>query len=150
MPSCVCHTYHSSCSFCHVSFSSAVVLSNSHMICNHCKTKNLRRNVVTHLLPCFICRVASAIVLQGAVCFHSRAESIKDIVGRTALEATATIYNITGAIERMQNISKLYNISSQSFDHLNSTVKALNSEAVEIQAKAEKNMRLVSKGINTL
>ncbi|XP_044364528.1 uncharacterized protein [Triticum aestivum] len=94
--------------------------------------------------------VASAIALQGAVCFHSRAESIKDIVGRTALEATATIYNITGAIERMQNISKLYNISSQSFDHLNSTVKALNSEAVEIQAKAEKNMRLVSKGINTL
>ncbi|XP_037421886.1 uncharacterized protein LOC119286597 isoform X2 [Triticum dicoccoides] len=94
--------------------------------------------------------VASAIALQGAVRFHSRAESIKDIVGRTALEATATIYNITGAIERMQNISKLYNISSQSFDHLNSTVKALNSEAVEIQAKAEKNMRLVSKGINTL
>uniref|UniRef100_A0A8R7Q2B1 Uncharacterized protein n=1 Tax=Triticum urartu TaxID=4572 RepID=A0A8R7Q2B1_TRIUA len=94
--------------------------------------------------------VASAIALQGAVRFHSRAESIKDIVGRTALEATATIYNITGAIERMQNISKLYNISSQSFDHLNSTVKALNSEAVEIQAKAKKNMRLVSKGINTL
>ncbi|EMS57357.1 hypothetical protein TRIUR3_18766 [Triticum urartu] len=87
--------------------------------------------------------VASAIALQGAVRFHSRAESIKDIVGRTALEATATIYNITGAIERMQNISKLYNISSQSFDHLNSTVKALNSEAVEIQAKAKKNMRLV-------
>jgi hypothetical protein len=29
-------------------------------------------------------------------------------------------------------------------------VKVLNSEAVEIQAKAEKNMRLVSKGINTV
>uniref|UniRef100_M8BDW6 Uncharacterized protein n=1 Tax=Aegilops tauschii TaxID=37682 RepID=M8BDW6_AEGTA len=107
-------------------------------------------SVILIILLAVFAIVASAIALQGAVRFHSRAESIKDIVGRTALEATATIYNITGAIEKMQNISKLYNISSQSFDHLNSTVKALNSEAVEIQAKAEKNMRLVSKGINTL
>uniref|UniRef100_A0ACD6A2X4 Uncharacterized protein n=1 Tax=Avena sativa TaxID=4498 RepID=A0ACD6A2X4_AVESA len=94
--------------------------------------------------------VASAIALCGAVRFHSRAESIKEIVGRTALEATATIYNITGAIERMENASKIYNNSSQAFNHLNSTVETLNSEAVEIQAKAEKNMRLVSKGINAL
>jgi hypothetical protein len=105
---------------------------------------------VTNLLPRFIFSVASAIALHGTVRFHSRAESIKEIVGRTALEATATIYNITGAIEKMENTSKLYDSRSQSFDHLNSTVKVLNSEAVEIQAKAEKNMRLVSKGINTL
>lgn len=97
-----------------------------------------------------MCRVSSAIALHGAVRFHSRAESIKDIIGRTALEATVTIYNITGAIERMENISNLYNNSSQAFDHLNSTVVALKSEAVEIQAKAEKNMRLVSQGIKTL
>jgi hypothetical protein len=82
--------------------------------------------------------------------FHSRAESVKEIIGTTALEATATIYNITGAIEKMQNTSRLYNYSSQAWDHLNSTVEVLNSEAVEIQAKAEKNMRLVSKGINML
>lgn len=50
----------------------------------------------------------------------------------------------------MQNTSKLYNNSSQAFDHLNSTVEALNSEAVEIQAKADKNLRLVSKGIKIL
>uniref|UniRef100_A0ACD5W8I5 Uncharacterized protein n=2 Tax=Avena sativa TaxID=4498 RepID=A0ACD5W8I5_AVESA len=94
--------------------------------------------------------VASAIALSGTVKFHYRAESIKEIVGRTALEATATIDNITGAIERMENASKIYNISSQAFNHLNSTVETLNTEAVEIQAKAEKNMRLVSKGINAL
>lgn len=75
---------------------------------------------------------------------------MKEIIGMTALEATATIYNITGAIEKMQNTSKLYNYTSQAWGHLNSTVEALNSEAVEIQAKAEKNMRLVSKGIRTL
>ena len=75
---------------------------------------------------------------------------MKEIIGRTALEATATIYNITGAIEMMQNTSKLYNYSSQAWDHLNSTVEALNSEAGEIQAKAEKNMYLVSEGIKTL
>lgn len=50
----------------------------------------------------------------------------------------------------MQNTSKLYNYASQAWGHLNSTVEALNSEAVEIQAKAEKNMRLVNKGIRTL
>ncbi|CAM0874980.1 unnamed protein product [Alopecurus aequalis] len=107
-------------------------------------------SVVLFILLAACSITASAIALHGAVRFHSRAESIKEIVGRTALEATATIYNITGAIERMENTSKLYSNSSQAFDHLNSTVVALNSEAVEIQAKAEKNMRLVSKGINTL
>jgi hypothetical protein len=75
---------------------------------------------------------------------------VKEIIGTTAFEATATIYNITGAIEKMQNTSKLYNYTSQAWGHLNSTVEVLNSEAVEIQAKAEKNMRLVSKGIKTL
>ncbi|XP_066339755.1 uncharacterized protein [Miscanthus floridulus] len=97
------------------------------------------------LLTVFVI-VSSAVALRGTVQFHSRAESVKEIIGTTALEATATIYNITGAIEKMQNTSKLYNYTSQAWDHLNSTVEALNSEAVEIQAKAEKNMRLVSKG----
>ncbi|WVZ52924.1 hypothetical protein U9M48_003923 [Paspalum notatum var. saurae] len=101
------------------------------------------------LLAVFVI-VASAVALRGTVQFHSRADSVKEIIGTTALEATATIYNITGAIEKVQNTSKLYNYTSQAWDHLNSTVKTLNSEAVEIQEKAEKNMRLVSKGINTL
>ncbi|XP_015697624.2 uncharacterized protein LOC102714050 [Oryza brachyantha] len=105
--------------------------------------------IVFILLTVFVI-VASAITLRGAVRFHSRAESVKEIIGRTALEATATIYNITEAIEKMQNTSKLYNNNSKAFDHLNSTVLALNSEAVEIQSKAEKNMSLVSKGINIL
>ncbi|TVU25899.1 hypothetical protein EJB05_28418 [Eragrostis curvula] len=101
------------------------------------------------LLTVFVI-VASAVTIRGTVQFHSRAKAVKEIIGSTALEATATIYNITGAIEMMQNTSKLYNYSSQAWDHLNSTVEVLNSEAVEIQEKAEKNMRLVSKGINTL
>lgn len=107
-------------------------------------------SVILLILLAAFAIVASAIALCGAIRFHCRAESIKEIVGRTALEATATIYNITGAIERMENTSRIYNNNSQAFDHLNSTVEALNSEAVEIQAKAETNMRLVSKGINTL
>ncbi|KAF8701648.1 hypothetical protein HU200_033490 [Digitaria exilis] len=101
------------------------------------------------LLAVFVL-VASAVALRGTVQFHSRAESVKEIIGATALQATATIYNITGAIEMMQNTSKLYNYRSQGWDHLNSTVEVLNSEAMEIQEKAEKNMRLVSRGINTL
>uniref|UniRef100_A0A0E0J0H1 Uncharacterized protein n=1 Tax=Oryza nivara TaxID=4536 RepID=A0A0E0J0H1_ORYNI len=105
--------------------------------------------IIFILLAAFVI-VASAIAIRGAVRFHSRAEAVKEIIGRTAFEATATIYNITEAIEKMQNTSRLYNNNSQAFDHLNSTVKALNSEAVEIQSKAEKNMRLVSKGINIL
>ncbi|XP_062183214.1 uncharacterized protein LOC133887293 isoform X2 [Phragmites australis] len=106
--------------------------------------------VILCILLAIFTIVASAIAIRGTLQFHSRAESVKEIIGRTALEATATIYNITGAIEMMQNTSKLYNYSSQAWDHLNSTVEALNSEAGEIQAKAEKNMYLVSKGIKTL
>ncbi|XP_051179650.1 uncharacterized protein [Lolium perenne] len=107
-------------------------------------------SVICLILLAAFAIVASSIALYGAVRFHSRAESIKEIVGRTAFEAAATIYNITGAIERMENTSRLYSNSSKAFDHLNSTVQTLNSEAVEIQEKAEKNMRLASKGINTL
>jgi hypothetical protein len=29
---------------------------------------------------------------------------VKEIIGQTALEATATIYNITGAIEKMKTL----------------------------------------------
>lgn len=107
-------------------------------------------SVICLILLAAFAIVASSIALYGAVRFHSRAESIKEIVGRTAFEAAATIYNITGAIERMENTSRLYSNSSKAFDHLNSTVQTLNSEAVEIQEKAEKNMRLASKGINTV
>ncbi|CAL4981377.1 unnamed protein product [Urochloa decumbens] len=114
----------------------------------------LERYQILTVLLCVILAifviVASAVALRGTVQFHSRAESVKEIIGATALQATATIYNITGAIEMMQNTSRLYNYTSQAWDHLNSTVEALNSEAMEIQEKAEKNMRLVSKGINTL
>ncbi|TKW00372.1 hypothetical protein SEVIR_8G104500v4 [Setaria viridis] len=114
----------------------------------------LERYEILTVILCIILAVfvivASAVALRGTVQFHSRAESVKEIIGTTALQATATIYNITGAIEMMQNTSKLYNYTSQAWDHLNSTVEALNSEAMEIQAKAEKNMRLVSRGINTL
>ncbi|RLM58273.1 uncharacterized protein C2845_PM18G04880 [Panicum miliaceum] len=114
----------------------------------------LERYQILTMILCIILAVfvivASAVTLRGTVQFHSRAESVKEIIGTTALEATATIYNITGAIEMMQNTSKLYNYTSQAWDHLNTTVDTLNSEAMEIQAKAEKNMRLVSRGINTL
>ncbi|KAL6868363.1 hypothetical protein ACP4OV_015208 [Aristida adscensionis] len=106
--------------------------------------------VILCLLLAVFVIVASAVAIRGTVQFHSRAESVREIIGKTALEATATIYNITGAIEMVQNTSTLYNYTSQAWDHLNSTVELLNSEAVEIQAKAEKNMRLVSKGIKIL
>lgn len=106
--------------------------------------------VVLCVLLTALVMVSSAAALRGTVQFHSAAESVKEKIGTTALEATAAIYNVTGAIERMQNTSKLYNYTSQAWGHLNSTVEALDSEAVEIQAKAETNMRLVSEGIRAL
>jgi hypothetical protein len=64
------------------------------------------------------------------------AESIEAIFGRSGLQATPMICNITGAIEV--------------FDHLNHSGGTQDSSLIREDAKDEKNMRLVSKGINKL
>ncbi|KAJ3671527.1 hypothetical protein LUZ60_007606 [Juncus effusus] len=93
--------------------------------------------------------IASSIALTGSVRFHARAESIKRIISRTASGASETLFNVSKAIESMQNIKYIYEGLENSTD-LNSTAQILSEEASDIQRKAEESMRLVNSGINIL
>lgn len=94
-------------------------------------------------------RVASGVIIGSSSKFHLQARSIKNIITRTAEEASTTIYNVTEAVAAMQNITELYGGRNGS-DLLNSNVESLSIQASNIQAKAESSMHLVNKGINTL
>ncbi|OAY82992.1 hypothetical protein ACMD2_16595 [Ananas comosus] len=94
-------------------------------------------------------RVASGVIIGSSSKFHLQARSIKNIITRTAEEASTTIYNVTEAVAAMQNITELFGGRNGS-DLLNSNVESLSIQASNIQAKAESSMHLVNKGINTL
>ncbi|KAJ4751569.1 envelope glycoprotein B [Rhynchospora pubera] len=93
--------------------------------------------------------IASAVAITGSLRFHSSAQSIKRIISRTALEASGTLYNVTKAVESMQNLTSIYDGLANS-SNLNSTAQSLSEEATNIQMKAEDSMRLVNRGINIL
>ncbi|KAF3330885.1 hypothetical protein FCM35_KLT04239 [Carex littledalei] len=93
--------------------------------------------------------VTSAFALTGSSRFHARAQSIKRIISRTAIEASGTLYNVTKAVESMQNLTSLYAGLANS-TNLNTTAQSLSEEATNIQIKAENSMRLVNRGINIL
>ncbi|KAJ3703728.1 hypothetical protein LUZ61_007433 [Rhynchospora tenuis] len=93
--------------------------------------------------------IASAVAITGSLRFHSKAQSIKRIISRTAIEASGTLYNVTKAVESMQNLTSVYDGLANS-NNLNSTVQSLSEEATNIQMKAEDSMRLVNRGINIL
>lgn len=95
------------------------------------------------------CRVASGVVLDGSLRFQSRAQSTKNIIVKTAEEASGTIYNVTEAVGAMQNFSELYGGPRES-SSLNNTLQNLDDEADSIQRTAVKRMRLVNKGIKIL
>ncbi|KAF6152457.1 hypothetical protein GIB67_035525 [Kingdonia uniflora] len=95
--------------------------------------------------------VASGIVLGGNLRFHSRAKKVMNIIIDTADGASSTIYNVTGA---MRNIRDNLETSSQTTQtmvalgfNLNSTSNNLDAEAAEITMQAEKNRRLIDKGL---
>ncbi|WOL12762.1 hypothetical protein Cni_G21530 [Canna indica] len=100
------------------------------------------------ILTCFAI-VASGIMLRGSSKFHSSVQSIKNIIVDTSEEASHTIYNVTQAVAAMGNVTEQYG-GFEGFSYLNSTSQKLSNEASNIQRKAEKIMRLVSKGIKIL
>ncbi|XP_020111465.1 uncharacterized protein LOC109726339 [Ananas comosus] len=105
--------------------------------------------IILGLFFTFIVIVASGVIIGSSSKFHLQARSIKNIITRTAEEASTTIYNVTEAVAAMQNITELFGGRNGS-DLLNSNVESLSIQASNIQAKAESSMHLVNKGINTL
>lgn len=69
-----------------------------------------------------------------------------NIIIETAEGASEAIFNVTGAIETMQD-----NVDIQEYiGRLNSTTSRLNQGAADIQRQAKKNRRWVNKGLKIL
>ncbi|OWM67907.1 uncharacterized protein LOC116194384 [Punica granatum] len=100
--------------------------------------------------------VAVGLVLGGNAKFHSRANTVVDIIMDTANEATETIHNTTGAMRQIKaaletskgttEISVTASADSAS-GFLGSTSQRLDSEAADIERQASKNRRLIDKGL---
>ncbi|MQL86961.1 hypothetical protein Taro_019493 [Colocasia esculenta] len=93
--------------------------------------------------------IASGVALAGSSRFHARARSVKNIIDETAQRASATIYNVTGAVRSMQNDTELYG-SVGGPTGLDSASRRLDDEATRIQRKAQRNMRMISRGLKIL
>lgn len=98
-----------------------------------------------------ICRVASGVSLGGSTRFHSSANTIKNIILEAANNASTTIHTVTGAVRAMQSDPQVNaGIFTDKSSRLNSTLQRLEVDADNIERKALKNMRLLSKGLKIM
>ncbi|XP_042467810.1 uncharacterized protein LOC122050965 isoform X2 [Zingiber officinale] len=93
--------------------------------------------------------VASGLVLDGCSKFHSRVQSVKNIIVETSEEASQTIFDVIKAVDDMESVTPQYGSLGGS-SYLNSTLQNLNDEAVNMPRKAEKSMGMVNRAINIL
>lgn len=96
-----------------------------------------------------ICRVASGLVLDGCSKFHSRVQSIKNIIVETSEEASQTVFDVIKAVGDMESVTVQYGSLGGS-SYLNSTLQKLNDEVANMPRKAEKSMQTVNRAINIL
>ncbi|KAL5784091.1 hypothetical protein ACOSQ2_006483 [Xanthoceras sorbifolium] len=90
---------------------------------------------------------ASGLVLGGNAKFNSRARTVVDIVINTANEASASIFNVAGAMRGMEiNLGSNLEIN-QATAFLTSTSEKLDVGAANIERQARKNRRLIDKGL---
>ncbi|XP_074567559.1 uncharacterized protein LOC141824215 [Curcuma longa] len=93
--------------------------------------------------------VASGLVLDGCSKFHSRVQSIKNIIVETSEEASQTVFDVIKAVGDMESVTVQYGSLGGS-SYLNSTLQKLNDEVVNMPRKAEKSMQTVNRAINIL
>ncbi|KAJ6366558.1 hypothetical protein OIU77_003026 [Salix suchowensis] len=92
---------------------------------------------------------ASGLVLGGNAKFHSRAKTAVDIIIDTANDAWKTMYNTTGAMKDMKKNLGVSNLraAARASTFLTTTSEKLDAEASDIQRQAQKNRRLIEKGL---
>uniref|UniRef100_A0A1D1XY30 Lipoate-protein ligase A n=1 Tax=Anthurium amnicola TaxID=1678845 RepID=A0A1D1XY30_9ARAE len=93
--------------------------------------------------------VASVVVLVGSSRFNSRANSVKNIIEETAHRASGTIYNVTSSVKVMEDDPEL-SANLKVSKPLSVASRKLNDEASNIRRKAEKNVRMISRGLKIL
>nr|XP_016495410.1 PREDICTED: uncharacterized protein LOC107814495 isoform X1 [Nicotiana tabacum]XP_016495412.1 PREDICTED: uncharacterized protein LOC107814495 isoform X1 [Nicotiana tabacum] len=88
---------------------------------------------------------ATGLVLGGNAKFHSRADTVVDIIIDTADGASETIYTTTEAMKEMNNGLQGTDLGKEAADFLVPTSKTLNRQADDIHREARKNRRLIEK-----
>lgn len=88
------------------------------------------------------------LVLGGNAKFHSRAETVIDVIIDTADEASDTIYTATAAMRDMTIRLREVDHDPQETRFLTTTSLRLDSQADEIARQASKNRRLIDKILN--
>ncbi|XP_031110762.1 uncharacterized protein LOC116014932 [Ipomoea triloba] len=91
--------------------------------------------------------IASGLVLGGNARFHSRADTVVDIIIDTADGASNTIYNTTQAMKEMSADLGATDQGPDATRFLTSTSKSLDSRAADIERQARKNRRAIEKGL---
>lgn len=112
--------------------------------------------IILAILFTFLALIASGVVLGASARFNSRATTVKNIIIDSADEAAEAIYNVTGAIKALQdnvgipNSTFFETVIPDSTGGLDSTARALNNGAADIQRQARKNRRWVNMGLKIL
>ncbi|XP_024990765.1 uncharacterized protein LOC112525059 [Cynara cardunculus var. scolymus] len=94
--------------------------------------------------------VGTGLVLGGNAKFHSRADTIIDIIIDTADEASETIYNTTGAMKMTRTNLQGTNVDASTTRFLESTSRRLDSTADDIQRQARRNRHKIDLGLRIL
>lgn len=94
--------------------------------------------------------VGTGLVLGGNAKFHSRADTIIDIIIDTADEASETIYSTTGAMKMTRTNLQGTNVDASTTRFLESTSRRLDSTADDIQRQARKNRHKIDLGLRIL
>lgn len=91
--------------------------------------------------------VATGLVLVGSARFHSEAKTSVDIIIKTANKASETIHNTTEALKGMESNLMEANVNVEASSNLDSTAEKLDDASVNIEMQAQKNRRLINKGL---
>ncbi|KAI3700336.1 hypothetical protein L2E82_44962 [Cichorium intybus] len=127
---------------------------NIKLMKKHTTPPSHKQYYLWHILPAafftLLAIVGTGLVLGGNAKFHSRADTIIDIIIDTADDASETIYNTTGAMMETRTNLQGTNVEASTIRFLDSTSRQLNSTANDIQHQARKNRRKIDLGLRIL
>ncbi|KAI3692712.1 hypothetical protein L6452_32534 [Arctium lappa] len=116
----------------------------------HCHKQYYLWHILLASIFTLLAIVGTGLVLGGNAKFHSRADTIIDIIIDTADEASETIYNTTGAMKMTRTNLQGTNVDASTTRFLESTSRQLDSTADDIQRQARKNRHKIDLGLRIL
>ncbi|CAA7400385.1 unnamed protein product [Spirodela intermedia] len=114
-----------------------------------CENKRCLWLLMLPVLLTLLLIASSGVALAGSAGFHSRAGAVKSKIEETARGASETIFNVTRSVKEIREEGEL-----ASGLHVSAVLAAasdrLDGDASGLQRKAEKNVRMIGKGLQIL